>query len=244
MKFGIMGFGRFGKLWADALLPFGDVCICEKSFYPQTTDSRYTLVDIPTVATADVVFLLVPISELELCCQQIAPFLAPDTLVVDGCSVKIYPVQIMERHLPPNQPLLATHPLFGPDSVQRSGGLMGHKIVSCPVRCTAEQQSRLEHLFHQMGLTVFNATADEHDRQMAQSQALVHFIGRGLAALDLASQPMATPDFQALLNINKMVVNDSWRLFLDMQLYNPYAKQVRTKFLHQLSQIEKVLDNA
>ena len=48
---------------------------------------------------------------------------------------------------------------------------------------------------------------------------------------------LATPDFQAFLNINKMVINDSWQLFLDMHSYNPFTKKIRQKLLQQLIKI-------
>jgi prephenate dehydrogenase len=150
----------------------------------------------------------------------------------------------MQKIFSATQPLLATHPLFGPDSVKRSGGLAGHKIVVCPVQCTIEQQHAMEELFKKMGLTVLLATPDAHDREMASSQGLVHFIGRGLAALDLQPQDISTPDFQALLRINQMVLNDTWRLFLDMHQYNPYTKQIRKKFIHQLVKLDQAIDDA
>ena len=244
MKFGIVGFGRFGKLWAKALSAFGSVMVCEKAFNPQTVEDQVEIVDLQQVAQAEILFLLVPISEFESCCQQIKPFLNPNTVVVDCCSVKVHPVAVMQKTFAADQPIIATHPLFGPDSVQKSGGLKDHKIVLCPVRCSDQQQTTLENIFNEMGLKTLLSTPDEHDKQMANSQALVHFIGRGLAALDLHPQELATPDFQALLNINKMVVNDTWRLFLDMHQYNTYAKQIRKKFIHQLLQIEKGIDHA
>jgi prephenate dehydrogenase len=74
---------------------------------------------------------------------------------------------------------------------------------------------------------------------MARSQGLIHFIGRGLEALQLQPQMFSTPDFQALLNINTMVVNDAWQLFLDMHRFNPYAKEVRKNFLKQLNALDR-----
>ncbi len=244
MKFGIVGFGRFGALMAEALLPYGTVQVCDKNFVKATPPPGIQFTTLAEVAKADIVFLFTPISELAICCQQIKAHLRPDALVVDGCSVKVYPLEVMEQHLAPTQPFIGTHPLFGPDSVQNSGGLANHKIVICKGRCSDQAQAQLEELFQKMGLRVLHATADEHDKQMAHSQALVHFIGRGLGALDLHSQELATPDFQALVNINKMVVNDSWRLFLDMHQYNSYAKSIRQKLIHQLLQIEKAIDHA
>ena len=242
MKFGIVGFGRFGQLWADLLLPFGDVAVYDKHLLNQPANSDIKVTTLQEVAQADVVFMLVPISEFENSCFEIAKVLNPTTLVVDCCSVKIHPVNVMRRVFAPTQPLLATHPLFGPDSVKKNGGLVGHKIVICPINHGENKQNQLQVIFNNMGLKTLITTPEDHDRQMASSQGLVHFIGRGLLALDLQQQELATPDFQALLNINKMVVNDTWQLFLDMHQYNPYVKEIRRKFIDQLIRLDKKIE--
>jgi prephenate dehydrogenase len=72
---------------------------------------------------------------------------------------------------------------------------------------------------------------------MARSQALVHFIGRGLTPLDLGSQQISTPDYQALLDMNDMVRHDSWELFYDMQNNNPYTRKVRQILLTSLQKL-------
>jgi prephenate dehydrogenase len=244
MKFGIVGYGRFGQLWAKALLPFGEVMVYEKNALTTTENNGIKISTLEEVAQADVVFLLTPISEFERSCEEIKPLLNAKTLVLDCCSVKTHPAAIMQKTFAATQPLLATHPLFGPDSAKRSAGFAGHKIAICPIQCSENQQQEMETLFRNMGLQVFVTTPDEHDREMASSQGLVHFIGRGLAALDLQPQDIATPDFQALLNINTMVINDTWRLFLDMHQYNPYTKQIRKKFVHQLMKLDQAIDDA
>ena len=123
MKFGIIGYGRFGKLWENALSPFGEVIIYDKNL--NTTLEKATHVDM--------LFLTVPISQFKACCEAIKPYLNPESLLIDCCSVKMYPVNIMQTIFPEKQNMVATHPLFGPDSVQTTGGLTGHKIVICNV---------------------------------------------------------------------------------------------------------------
>ncbi len=244
MQFGIIGFGRFGKLWAQALLPFGEVLVYDTHLPTQLDNTQLKISTLAEVTQADIVFLLVPISEFARGCEQIKPLLNPKSLLVDCCSVKVYPLTIMQQVFSKQQAFIGTHPLFGPDSVKRTGGLAGHKIVLCPVPGTELQVKLLEDLFMQMGLQTFITTAEQHDKDMANSQGLVHFIGRGLAALDLQPQSIATPDFQALLNINNMVVNDTWRLFLDMHQYNAYTKNIRKKFIHQLTKLEQAIEDA
>lgn len=47
---------------------------------------------------------------------------------------------------------------------------------------------------------------------------------------------------QALLNINSLVANDTWQLFLDMHQYNPYVKEIRQKLIDQLIKLDKKIE--
>lgn len=239
MIFGIVGYGRFGQLWAEALKQFGEVRVYDPNPQRFATDAKPKSATLGEVAQSDVVFLTVPISAFDQVCQTLMPHLNPKAIVMDCCSVKTHPAKVMETTFPKTQAIIATHPLFGPDSVRHTGGLQGHRIVVCPIHCTADQKQQAITLFAQMGLSPIESTPDDHDRQMARSQGLIHFIGRGLEALHLQSQQLSTPDFQALININAMVVNDAWQLFLDMHRFNPYTKEVRRSFLKQLSALDR-----
>ncbi|MFX9058099.1 prephenate dehydrogenase/arogenate dehydrogenase family protein, partial [Acinetobacter baumannii] len=92
-----------------------------------------------------------------------APHLRPGALVVDVCSIKTRPLEILERALPPGVDLLGTHPLFGPESGR--AGLAGLRIALCPVRGRRAGQAR--RFLRRLGLAVTVTTAAEHDRQMA-----------------------------------------------------------------------------
>lgn len=239
MIFGIIGYGRFGQLWVEALRPFGEVRVYDPNPSRFPKDASVKPSTLEEAGQSDVLFLTVPISAFEQVCQSLKPHLNSNAIVMDCCSVKLHPEQVMSREFPDTQAIMATHPLFGPDSVGRSGGIRGHRIVLCPVRCSPDQKHQMLQLFATMGLSVVESTSDEHDRQMARSQGLIHFIGRGLEALHLQPQQLSTPDFQALININAMVVNDAWQLFLDMHRFNPYTKEIRKSFLKQLNALDR-----
>ncbi len=244
MLFAIMGYGRFGQLWAEALTLFGEVIVYDKMAISPTPNKLVKIVTLPEMAQADVIFILTPISMFESACLEIKDILKPNALVIDCCSVKMYPANIMLTVFAKQYSLIATHPLFGPDSVKKNGGLKDHKMVVCPIRCDDNKLNELTSMFKKMGLHVLTTTPEDHDKQMASSQGLVHFIGRGLAALEMQQQELATPDFQALLNINKMVVNDTWQLFIDMHKYNPFTKEMREKLIQQLSKINDEVNRA
>lgn len=243
MIFSIIGFGRFGQLWAQALSSFGMVRVYNKQSPITTHDNaKIQTATLAEAAQADIIFLCVPISQFEQCCQDIKPLLNPNSLIVDCCSVKIYPVQIMQKIFTDTQSIIGTHPLFGPDSVQKTGSLKGHKMVVCPLQCDEQKKNQLLAIFSAMQLQTIITTADEHDKQMANSQGLIHFIGRGLNPLSLVEQEIATPDYHALLHITSMVAHDSWQLFIDMQTYNPYTVTIRRQFLQQLNKIDQQIN--
>ncbi len=229
MRIGIIGHGRFGKLWAGQMKKFGEVLVYDKK------DDRKKKIN--NVLNVDLLFLLVPISEIKNVCKKISKKLQTNVIVADACSVKVKPVKDMLAELAKGQPIIATHPLFGPDSVERFG-LMGQKIVVSPIRATKRQLSMLEDIFKKMELKIIHTTPEEHDRQMARSQALVHFLGRGLAKLNLREQKISTPDYQSLLRINDLVNNDTWQLFFDMEIHNPYARSARTELIESLKKLE------
>lgn len=231
---GIIGNGRFGKLWTKIMEPLVNIKVFDRS----NKTSKNTLVD---TINSDLLFLLVPISEIESICKKIAPNLNPKTIVIDACSVKTYPVKIMKKCLPPKQPIIATHPLFGPDSVEKTG-LAGQKIAVSAIRASAEQIELLENIFKKLKLIILKTNPRVHDKQMARSQALVHLLGRALKKLHLKSQEISTPDYRALLQIDKMVNNDTWQLFFDMQKRNPYAKNIRKSLMTALQKLENNIE--
>ncbi|HBU07045.1 MAG TPA: prephenate dehydrogenase/arogenate dehydrogenase family protein [Candidatus Magasanikbacteria bacterium] len=234
MKIGIIGHGRFGKLWTELMSEFGEVVIFDKEKGIRSKEKFNNVCDV------DILFLLVPISEIKNVCKQISNKLNKETIVIDACSVKVKPVKEMKQILKSNQPIIATHPLFGPDSVKRFG-LAGQKIVVSNVRSTEKQLKLLKNILKKLRLKIIEATPEEHDKQMAKSQALVHFFGRGLAELKLKKQEIFTPDYESLLKINDLVNNDTWQLFFDMQLYNPYAKKIRKDLLVALKNLDSKL---
>ena len=239
MHFGIVGLGRFGQCWAKLLLPFGSVIAHDASLASSPIEN-VTLGSLEEVARAEIVFLLVPISSFQECCQKIAKHVTPSTLLVDACSVKMLPLQIMRETFAKGQPLMATHPLLGPDSIRKSEGASGHKIVIC-TEIKNDLAQKMSEVFQKIGLEIIFLSAEEHDEQMARTQALAHFIGR-TPMLSGQKQFFSTPSFQFLQNMASMVTQDKEELFFDMHRYNPFTRLVREELLKQLSMLHQQLD--
>ena len=174
----------------------------------------------------DAVILCTAISSMEEVLPRLASLLSPGTLVMDTCSVKVAPTRSMQTHLPEYLPLLGTHPMFGPDSGKN--GIAGLPLVLSPVRCPPEVTARWITNFHGDGSEgPHHDPGYEHDREAAYTQGVTHFIGRVLNELGMKESPMATTGYKELLKIVEQTCNDPHQLFLDLQKYNSYTRQIR-----------------
>ena len=128
-KVGIIGYGRFGKLLVD-LLPSN---IYEIKIYDSSdiSDDSVKLCSLDEVLQSLIVFIAVPISSFEEIVKEIAQYNLYNTTIIDVCSVKVYPVEIMEKYLPEHIGIIASHPHFGPDSYSPFKEL---KITIYPIR--------------------------------------------------------------------------------------------------------------
>jgi prephenate dehydrogenase len=239
---GLIGYGRFGRLTVQHLAPDFTVVAHTRGEEKREDIARAggTLVSLARACAQKIVILCVPISAMRATLQSVAPLLAPGTLVADVCSVKVLPVQWMTELLPDEVDILATHPMFGPDSAATS--LKDHKIVLCPQRVDQARYLKIKTWLQGKGLIILETTADEHDRQIAVSLALTHFIGRSLSEFGATPLPIDTEGYKRLLHILGVVTNDTWQLFQDMNRYNPYAKEKRELFLQALQRVNAGLD--
>jgi len=240
---GIIGFGRFGRLMAGYLAEDYTVKVYNRSDKSaEIIRTGATSASLREVCRQEVVILSVPISSMRRMLQRISPLLRPDAIVADVCSVKVYPVQWMTEILPPSVSLLATHPMFGPDSAAES--LHDRKIVLCNVRINNTPYEKVKGYLTGKGLNVIDTTPEEHDRQIAVSLSLTHFIGRALDEFGAETLMIDTEGYKRLLNILGVVTHDTWQLFVDMNRYNPYARKNRQAFMAAMERLEEKLERA
>ncbi len=238
---GIIGFGRFGKLVSHYLARDFEVFVYNRS--DKSSEIARTgahAASLETVCRQDIVIPCVPISTFRENLKSIAPLLKPHSLVIDVCSVKEYPVQWMLEELPDSVSILATHPMFGPDSAADS--LKDRKICLCRVRVPEKQYNKIKNYLASKGLIVIEASAREHDEQIATSLSLTHLIGRTLSECGAVPMDIDTEGYKRLLHILEVVERDTWQLFMDMHRYNPYARKRRIEFMDVMNKISDRLE--
>ncbi len=240
MQIGIIGFGRMGQLITRFLSQDAKCLIYDIKKNDQAIlDAGGTPATLAELASSHMIIAAVPISEMVSSLNAIAPLLIKETLFIDVCSVKTYPIQWMKEILPSHVEILGTHPMFGPDSAKTT--LYGKKMVLCPVRIAEKKVINIKNYLESMGLYVINSSAEDHDKQIAETLVLTHYIGRGLIDFQAESKEIDTLGHRRLMKILETVENDSWQLFVDMNQYNPYAEQVRQKFTESLKNVQESL---
>jgi prephenate dehydrogenase len=239
---GLIGYGRFGRLTVQNLAPD-----CPVVVFTRNQDKRADieeaggrLVSFEEACEQEIVILCIPISAMQATLKQIAPLVQTNALIVDVCSVKVYPVQWMKELLPESVQILATHPMFGPDSAAIS--LAGHKIVLCPERIQPQRYEEIKQWLQKKHLAIIETTPDNHDQEIAVSLALTHFIGRSLSEFGALPLNIDTEGYKRLLHILDVTNNDTMQLFEDMHNYNPYAQSKREDFMRAMETMNAHLE--
>lgn len=228
MNVGVYGLGRFGSFWAQILSKRFTVSAYDIDLDCSAPEG-VRRADLAEIASGDALFLCVTIRALPEVLRSIAPLLKPGMLVADTCSVKIEPARWMQETLPPSTALLATHPMFGPESAKN--GLDGLALMMDPIRCSADTAAFWADAFASYGLSVVRMSCERHDREAAYSQALTHFVGRSLHKVGLTDTDIATRWYRNLHAVVRQCVRDAPSLFEDMQRYNPYAAEMRRRVM-------------
>lgn len=191
--------------------------------------------DFTALHEVEYIFFAVPISVLEQLLIEIKQYISGSAVLVDVCSVKEYPHEVMRKYFPANE-IIGTHPLFGPDST--ADGLAGRQIVVTPSK-ESPAYKRLIGTFESASLETIYMSAEEHDRQMAWTLCLTQFIGRGLGSLPLPRNSIGTKGYFDLLDIVTRANADTMQLYIDMNKYNRFAGEMREKVIAGLMNIHK-----
>ena len=239
VKIGLIGFGRFGRMTYEYLRRLKPLRVYDRS--PDAVRDVPESAPLEEVASCPLIVLCVPISSMEETCLRLAPLLRRGQTVVDTCSVKSRPAEWMSALLPEDVQILGTHPLFGPDSGK--AGISGLKIALCSVRISSGTYQSICSCLSGLGLELIETTPDEHDRQIARSQAVFHLIAQTMKELDWGTQEITTPGPEAFYRLVGTVQSDTPELFRDMERENPYAPAWRQRFIEAAAKLDRALSD-
>lgn len=180
----------------------------------------------------DLVIVAVPIDVTVDVIREIAPHVRPGACLMDVTSIKKAPLDAMLEAAPEGVDVVATHPMFGPHGVDFDR----QKVVLCRGRGDTAFQ-RVKKLFETFGAETIEASADEHDAQMALIQVLVHektmVLGSVLERLkaDLGrSLAFASPIYRTELAMIGRMFSQRAELYADILTVNPEAPRLSHVF--------------
>ena len=233
-KVSIIGYGRFGAM-LHALLSKGfEVDVYDKK---QINNSDVNEVSLKDALKNETIFIAVPIRDFESLIHEIKNDIQGNKTVIDVCSVKVFPKDVMTQNLSAEIDIIATHPLFGPDSLKDSGSVMTMESVR-------DSYGRFEfwkNYFDSQSITIEEISAEEHDMMAARSQGLTHFVGRVIDDFGTDQTRIDTEGYKALHKLVNQTCNDSWELFEDIQSYNPFTQKMVSELSESFKKINEIL---
>lgn len=177
---------------------------------------------------AAAVVCCVPAAALHTALQLLIPYMPPTCVLVDITSVKVQPMEIMEKLW--HGPIVGTHPLFGPAPAP---DMELPVSISPGTRATEEHCALVEQLFQGMGCRTFRTTAEQHDEAMAAIQGL-NFISSLAYFATLAQRddllPFLTPSFKRRQEAARKLLTEDAALFEGLFEANPYSQKLVRQF--------------
>ena len=230
---GIIGAGSFGNFLSDQLSSHFEVLTFNRE---KISNEKLSL-----VRKCKWLIVSIPLSSYDDVLIKIKSEISPDTIIIDVCSVKIAPEKIYSYILP-NQQVVLTHPLFGPDSAKKS--VSGHRLILCPQDSNSLniEENKVKVFCESIGVEVVVMSTVEHDKLMAKLQGLTFFIARALDIYGVSELSVSTPSYSKLLDLAKLDKKQSDALFKTIEDGNPFSKEEREKFIKIAKEINKNLE--
>lgn len=239
------GYGGMGRMMARLLkLGGASIRLCGRSVEKAKRAAKQMGVEhggLGDVEDAEALVLAVPFEEVVNVYQRVSRRLSPSVLVVDIASVKTPLVDQLSKLLGVEMEYLSLHPLFGPFTRR----FKGQRMLAIDVK-QGGKSKLLKRYLERLGLIVTETSSKEHDWMMAVAQVAHHFSMLSLLRL-LVEHPISknfTP--RSLLDTVSRLrrMGKGWRTMLEIQRYNPYAGEIRKRYVETASRLSTMDDQA
>ncbi len=224
MKTAILGAGKMGVWFAKFCKEKGDTIVIADRNAEKLAKLKKELnvetADFPdAVRGADRVLICTSISSFEEIVKKIAPAIHKGQPIMDVCSIKEYPVNIMHQYLK-GALVLGTHPVFGPGS----NGVKHKAYVLTPTNPQeAAYAEQYKAWLEKEEAHVFIMTPQKHDELMSIVLGLPHFLGL-VACETLLEQPsfpeskkLAGTTYRMLFTLAEATAQETPDLYANVQ---------------------------
>ena len=180
--------------------------------------------------SADLIAICTPINTVSVIIDEILADLGKSSAVMEISSVKSPVMSAMRKVALRGIRVLSIHPLFGPGVED----LSKERMALVPISDATSEISFVERLFPE--IEIVTVDAEVHDRAMALTLSLTHFINIVLASV-LAEEDvkelknLGGTTFAMQLLISESIMTENPGLYASIQMSNPYTVRYLEKFL-------------
>jgi len=233
MKVAIIGAGKMGSWFAKFFFEQGaKVVVSDRDAEKLSKIAKElnveTASNVNAVKNADRILICVPVENFEDVVAEISPYIRREQEVMDICSVKEVPVNIMHKYIR-NRVTLGTHPLFGP-------GVKSIEKQNFVLTPTNSRENKLAEEFggwlESRGAKVFVMAPREHDELMCIVLGLPYFLS--LVVCDtiishgrfLEARKVSGISYKFLLTLVEAILSEEADFSASLQLNLPEAYNI------------------
>jgi prephenate dehydrogenase len=225
---GIIGhgdFGRFLEMLARRFAPGLSVRIYAR----EATPDGQRFFTLEEACQSDVVIIAVSIRAFAEMLAKVLPLLKPGAILIEVNTVKVHPAKLM-REMARGVRYVTSHPMFGPYSFEKQGAsLNGLRLVIADHTLIASEMADAIAWLKGLGLNVMEMTPEAHDRMLAETLFLTHYIAQAVARGGFVRTDIDTLSFGFLMDAVESVKSDT-ELFRDVFAFNPYCEEIINRF--------------
>jgi prephenate dehydrogenase len=247
MKIAIIGgAGRMGRWLTKYFVSKGNKVIVsdakleEMRIFAEASEAEFAVNNLKAAREGDLIVVSTPIQKTPTVISEITPHMRRGTVVAEISSIKSGVIEVLAKAAELGLRPLSIHPLFGPGAKD----LKGRKIALVPVVNPEREAKLVEDMFPEADVIIVDA--DEHDRVMAPTLALTHFMNIVFASVlgeeDLMLlKTLGGTTFQLQITLAESVMTEDPALHSAIQIRNEHTLKYVNKFLSRAELIKKMI---
>jgi len=230
----IGGHGKMGVLFASFF--------AERGIKVLVSDIGTKLKNKDVAEKCDIVIVSVPIDKTVSVIKEILPYVRAGSAITDLTSIKENPVKEMMKSRNGVE-VFGMHPMFA-----NSNPIPGQTIVMCPTKKSGKWHKWMKNFLTQHGVEIKEMNPSDHDKTMAISQDLIHFIeitcsdGLRLAGLDIEKiLPYVSKASELKVMSSARILDQDAGLYGSMQIENPYNLKFLNRYKKTVEDLVKII---
>lgn len=258
MKVAVVGLGLIGGSFALALRTKGiasrvvgveaNPLHAEKAVELGIVEKVLPLYE--AIEQAELIVLAVPVDAIPQIAIKVLNIVSDNQIVIDMGSTKEELCEIISRH-PARKRFVATHPMWGTEfsgpQAATADSFAGRNVVVCEKELSdAMAVEKIESIYRQLGMSVLEMNAEQHDLHAAYVSHISHITSFILSTTVLEKEReeetifnLAGGGFDSTVRLAKSSA-DTWIPIFTQNKYN--VLDVLREYIHQLNLFRKALE--